>query len=169
MEQVNVFTTDWDEEHEAEGFAIRRLRLARHLEGELLGASVYQLPPGERSFLAHFHHANEEMLIVLEGEPTARVEGGELRLRSGDALLFRRGPAGLHQIINRHSEPARIIIVSTMIAPEVAEYPDTGKLAVFAEPPGSGRPDSLKRFLRADATVGYLDGEPLDRDKQGSR
>jgi uncharacterized cupin superfamily protein len=157
---VNVFANDWDEEEATVGFAAKRLRLGRRLGAELLGASVYQLPPGERSFPAHFHHANEEMLLVLDGALTARVERGEQVLRSGDALLFRRGPRGLHQLINLSHKPARFLVVSTMNAPEIAEYPDSGKIGVFAEPPGSGRPDSLKRFLRAEATVGYFEDEP---------
>ena len=160
MEPVNVSSNDWDDEEREPGFAARRLRLGRRLDAELLGASVYELPTGQRSFPAHFHHANEELLLVLSGRLTARIEGGEQELRAGDALLFRRGPAGLHQFVNRADEPVRFLVVSTMIAPEVAEYPDSGKIGVFAEPPGSGRPDQLKRFLRADSTVGYLEGEP---------
>jgi uncharacterized cupin superfamily protein len=160
VEQVNVFASDWDEEETADGFAAKRLRLGRRLDAELLGASVYELPPGERSFPAHFHHANEELLLVLSGGLTARFDGGERELQAGDALVFRRGPAGLHQFLNRSQEPVRFLIVSTMIAPEVAEYPDSVKIGVFAEPPGSGRPDPLKRFLRSDATVDYFEGEP---------
>jgi uncharacterized cupin superfamily protein len=97
---------------------------------------------------------------VLAGQLTARVEGGERQLRGGDALLFRRGPAGLHQFLNRSDEPVRFLVDSTMIAPEVAEYPDSGKIGVFSEPPGSGHPDPLKRFLRSDATMEYFEGEP---------
>ncbi len=160
MEPVNISSNEWDDEETEPGFAANRLRLGRRLDAELLGASVYELPTGQRSFPAHFHHANEELLLVLSGRLTARVEGGEQQLRAGDALLFRRGPAGLHQFVNRSDEPVRFLVVSTMIAPEVAEYPDSGKIGVFAEPPGSGRPDSLKRFLRAASTVEYLEGEP---------
>jgi uncharacterized cupin superfamily protein len=160
MEPVNVFSSDWDEEEPTAGFAAKRLRLGRRLDAELLGASVYELPPGERSFPAHFHHANEELLLVLAGQLTARLEGGESELQAGHAVLFRRGPAGLHQFVNRSDQPVRFLVVSTMIAPEVAEYPDSGKLGVFGEPPGSGRPDPLKRFLRSDATLDYFAGEP---------
>jgi len=160
VEPVNVFSSDWDEEETIAGYAAKRLRLGRRLDADLLGASVYELPPGERSFPAHFHHANEELLLVLSGQLTARVAGGEREVRAGDALLFCRGPAGLHQFVNRSGEPVRFLVVSTMIAPEVAEYPDSGKLGVFAQPPGSGRSDPLKRFLRLDATLDYFEGEP---------
>jgi uncharacterized cupin superfamily protein len=160
VKPVNMFASDWDEEETTAGFAAKRLRLGRRLEAELLGASVYELPPGERSFPAHFHYANEELLLVLSGQLTARVEGGEREVEAGHALLFRRGPAGLHQFVNHSDKPARFLVVSTMIAPDVAEYPESGKLGVFAQPPGSGRPDPLKRFLRSDATVDYFEAEP---------
>ena len=160
MEPVNISSNEWDDEETEPGFAANRLRLGRRLNAELLGASVYELPTGQRGFPAHFHHANEELLLVLSGRLTARVEGGEQELRAGDALLFRRGPAGLHQFVNRSDEPVRFLVVSTMIAPEVAEYPDSAKIGVFGEPPGSGRPDQLKRFLPADSTLEYLEGEP---------
>ena len=159
-ERANVFAEDWDEVHDEPGFAAKRLRLARRLGGDLLGASVYELPPDQRSFPLHAHHANEELLIVLAGTINVRTADGEFELAQGDAALFARGPLGAHQAVNRSADPARILVVSTMRAPDVVEYPDTGKLGVFAQPPGSGRPDELKRFVRGDATTGYLDGEP---------
>jgi uncharacterized cupin superfamily protein len=159
-ESLSVFAEDWDEVHAEPGFAAKRLRLGRRLGGELLGASVYELPPGQRGFPLHFHHANEELLVVLAGTVSVRTAAGDRELGEGDALIFVRGPRGVHQMINRSGEPARVLVVSTMHAPDVAEYPDSGKIGVFAQPPGSGRRDELKRFLRGDATAGYLEGEP---------
>jgi uncharacterized cupin superfamily protein len=67
----------------------------------------------------------------------------------------------VHQVINSSDDTARVPVTATMRAPDVVEYPDSGKI-VFAQPPGSGRRDKLKRFLRGDATTGYLDGEPTE-------
>jgi len=66
-------------------------------------------------------------------------------------------------VINRSPTAARVLVISTMRAPDVAEYPDSGKIGVFAQPPGSGRPDELKRFLHSDATADYFEGEPTGR------
>lgn len=155
---ANVFADEWDVEQSESGFSWKRMRLAERLGGEKLGASVYELPPGERSFPYHVHHANEEMLIVLDGEVTLRREGGEQALGPGDAALFPAGPDGAHQVVNRSAATARFLIVSTMIHPEVLEYPDSGKVGLMTgAPPGRG---GLKVFLRRDAEMGYLEDEP---------
>lgn len=154
---------DWDLEQDEDGFVWKRLRLGRRLGGEQLGASVFLLPPGQRSFPYHLHHGNEELLLVLEGEVAVRTPSGEQRVGRGEAMLFRRGPDGAHQVVNRSEQAARFMVVSTMVEPDIAEYPDTGKMGLFAgAPPGGAADGALKRFLRGDAEADYLGGEPRD-------
>ena len=43
--------------------------------GRKLGLSVDTVPPGKQSCPYHFHHAQEEMFVVLEGTGTLRVAG----------------------------------------------------------------------------------------------
>jgi uncharacterized cupin superfamily protein len=157
----NVFAEDWDVEQNEPGFTWKRMRLAGRLGGEKLGASVYELPPGERSFPYHVHHANEELLVVLEGEVALRREGGEETLGPGDAALFPCGPEGAHQVLNRSERPARFLMVSTMLHPEVLAYPDSEKVGLMVgAPPGKGDQGGLKVFLRRGAEMGYLEDEP---------
>jgi uncharacterized cupin superfamily protein len=158
---VNVFADDWDTEQSQPGYSWKRMRLGRRLGGELLGASVYELPPGQAAWPYHLHHANEELLLVLDGTPTLRTPQGERTLAPGDAALFLRGPDGAHQVINRSERSARILVVSTMIAPEIGEYPDSGKIGLFAgaAPGGIATERSLEGFLRPE-WVEYWEGEP---------
>jgi uncharacterized cupin superfamily protein len=125
----NVFG-ELDETQDRPGFGWRGARVGHAVGGSELGMTVYELPPGERTFPYHFHFANEEWLLVLAGEPTLREPDGERRLRAGDTVAFPPGPAGAHQLRNDTVEPARFAIVSTMIRPEVIEYPDSGKVGV---------------------------------------
>ena len=156
----NVFSSEWDESQDRPGYTWNRIRLGRRLGGELLGASIYVLPPGEKSFPYHVHHANEELLIVLEGEVVLRAADGEHPMTTGDAELFRRGAKGAHQVTNRSSQPARIMMVSTMIEPEIAEYPDSGNIGVFAgNPPGAAAEPVLQRFIDGSAERSYFFGE----------
>ncbi len=156
----NVFASDWDQSRERPGYRWHRMALGRRLGGELLGASVYELAPGQKSFPFHLHHANEELLLVLEGEVILRAADGEHPMVSGDAELFRRGPDGAHQVINRTEEPARIVIFSTMIEPEIAEYLDSGNIGVFAgRAPGSEAEATLWRYLDGTAERDYFAGE----------
>lgn len=48
-------------------------RLATGTAACKLGASIDTVPPGKRSCPYHFHHAQEEMFVVLEGSGTLRV------------------------------------------------------------------------------------------------
>lgn len=157
----NVFGDEWDAGQTRPGFAWKRLRLGQRLGAEKLGVSVYELPPGQRSFPYHLHHANEELLIVLEGSVSVRGKDGEETLERGGSALFQVGPDGAHQIVNRSERPARILLLSTMIEPDVTELPDTGKVGLFAgAPPGSSAPRTLQAFLRRDAEVDYFEDEP---------
>lgn len=155
----NVYSTDWDGAQDHSGYQWNRIRLARRLGGEKLGASIYLIKPGQKSFPYHFHHANEEMLIVLEGDVVVRTPDGEQEAGPGDAQIFRTGPSGAHQVINRSENDARIVMMSTMVDPEIAEYPDSGNVGVFAANT-SGATDSepLAKWIDGSAEVDYFEG-----------
>ena len=104
-------------------------RMLRPADGSL-GASLWELEPGASQFVYHFHHATEELLIVLRGQPTVRMRDGERVLAEGDVLPFPAGAAGGHQIRNDGEVTARVLVVSASADPDVAEYPDSGKIAI---------------------------------------
>ncbi|MGI9658495.1 MAG: cupin domain-containing protein [Gaiellaceae bacterium] len=155
----NLNTTDWDSTRDEPGFSWKRRMIARQLGGKDLGASLYELPVGERLFPYHLHHGNEELLIVLEGEPTLRTPDGETELRAGDVELFPTGPAGAHQVKNNSDGTVRLLMISTMTSPEVVEYPDSEKVGALAWPPGGSRDDAFVAFFPKASEVGYFDGE----------
>ena len=49
------------------GFHTRYRQLGPLLGGEMLGATVYELDPGERNGPYHYELGNEECLLVLDG------------------------------------------------------------------------------------------------------
>jgi uncharacterized cupin superfamily protein len=110
------------------GVGARRLVRAA---SEALGASLWEFRPGTTQFVYHFHHGSEELLIVLRGRPTVRMHDGDHALAEGDVLPFPRGPEGGHQIRNDEDEVARVLIVAAQADPDVAEYPETGKVATI--------------------------------------
>ena len=127
---------------------------ARTMTGKL-----FELPPGQAAFPLHYHHANEELMIVLAGAPTLRTTSGERTLAPGDVVAFPRGAEGAHQIINRSDEPIRFFIVSEMNAPEIVVYPDSGKIFARDTPPGGDPVTDGGPFFNRDA-VDYFEGEP---------
>jgi uncharacterized cupin superfamily protein len=68
---VDLLAPDWDHERSRPGFTSKSMDVGIRLGGELLGATMYECPPGNRVWPYHLHHANEEMLLVLEGDADA--------------------------------------------------------------------------------------------------
>ena len=156
----NLFEPEWDGGQDRPGFTYRRAKLGAQARAEQLGASLYELPPGETAFPYHWHSGNEELLIVVAGEPSLRTEDGWRQLQEGEVVSFPRGGRGAHQVTNRSSQPARILVVSEMNAPDVVAQPDSGKLLAATRPPGgeSGEGDFFGTFRRSDE-VDYWEGE----------
>lgn len=141
----NVFRPDWDVEQDNPPYTWRRARVGRQAGAEKLGASLFELPPGASSFPLHAHHANEEVLVVLDGRPTFAGPGGERELDQGEVIACPAGPAGAHRLDNRSEAPVRVLIVSTMIGPDINEFPETGRLWARSWAPGSDpRPDDVE-------------------------
>jgi uncharacterized cupin superfamily protein len=124
----NVHGDEWDRVEERAGWRSREVWVGHRIGAELIGASMSELEPGDRLWPYHTHHANEEWLIVIEGEPTLRTPEGEKQLRDGDVACFLRGAAGAHQVRNDTDSAVRVLMLSTMLAPEIVEYLDTGKV-----------------------------------------
>jgi uncharacterized cupin superfamily protein len=128
MADANIWADDWDEQDDWAGGGAQSRRLPR---GRQLGATLYQLGPGDFGVL-HFHHAQEELLVVLRGKPTLRTHEGERRLREGDVVHFPTGPDGTHGLRNDTDEDVRLLFVSTLRSPEVVEYPELKQITAQA-------------------------------------
>ena len=75
---TNVFRSEWDATDDWSGGGAKSKRLVER--GTQLGASLYELGPGN-SVVYHFHHGSEELLVVLRGQPTLRTRAGERQLQ----------------------------------------------------------------------------------------
>jgi uncharacterized cupin superfamily protein len=153
----NVFAEDWEEGYPpTPGWEQRLKRLVP--PGRELGVSLYELPPGQTQTPYHFHHGNEEVLVVLRGRPVVRTPTGERELRPGDVVHFPKGPSGAHQVFNRADEPARYLVAASHASPEIVEYPDSGKLVAMSRGE-SQRGGALWTMHRLADAVDFLDGE----------
>jgi uncharacterized cupin superfamily protein len=156
-EKGNAFVDDWQDIYpQIEGWRSNVRRLVP--PGNTLGMSVYELLPGQTQCPYHFHHGNEELILVLRGRPTLRTADGEDELEPGDVVHFAKGPAGAHQMVNRSEEPARYVVADTKVSPELVEYPDSGKLAAMARTE-SQRGGPIWTVHRLDDEVDFFEGE----------
>lgn len=133
-------------------YASESASLTAGTAAQQLGAGFDVVPPGKQSCPYHFHHAQEELFVILEGEGTLRVAGERLAVRAGDVICIPAGPEYPHHLINTSDAPLHYLSISTMQKPEICEYPDSGKVGTFA--PG------LRVLHRPQTGVDYWDGEP---------
>lgn len=160
MGPANIFDPDFDEERQWDDFTYRRSRLGRQAGAQRLGASLYELSPGCPAWTYHYQHANEEMILVVSGQPSLRTPEGWRRLSPGDLVAFPRGEGGAHTVANDSGEPVRFLMFSEMNSPDVMAYPESGKVGVISRPPGSvGDEDELAAWFRLDDRVDYWEDE----------
>jgi len=127
-----------------------------------LGYNVTAVPPGERAFPLHNHRINEEMFFVIEGSGEIRIGETAHAIRAGDVIACPPGgPESAHQIVNTSDNELRYLAISTLVSPEICEYPESGKFGVMTERPAQGGGESWTfRYLgRAGNSLNYWDGE----------
>jgi len=132
-------------------------RLGQGTAASKLGISVDIVAPGMRSCPYHFHYAQEEAFVVLEGAGTLRVAGEMLPIGVGDVIFVPPGPEDPHQIVNTSDAPLKYLSISTQTRPEIVEYPDSGKYLASAGASGAPR---FARMGRLDEDLDYWEGEP---------
>jgi uncharacterized cupin superfamily protein len=130
-DELNIFETNaW----ERDMGSARGTRIGPSAGAKELGCSLYEVDPGAQAAPYHLHHANEELLIVLEGVLELRTPEGVRKVSKGTVVAFPTGPAGAHRLRNVSSARARYMLVSTARFPEVAEQLDTGTILAMKGP-----------------------------------
>jgi uncharacterized cupin superfamily protein len=151
---VNIFgDLEWDRENDREGYRHRVTAFGRRLGAKLLGASLYELPAGEKTWPYHYEQGCEEWLLVVAGKPTLRSPDGEQALEPGAVVVFPEGPAGAHQVINNTAEPVRVVLFSSKSPLAIVHYPDSGKVGLWSSSEG------YQAMLRTEPKLDYWDGE----------
>ena len=149
VQKLNVRTCDLDESLDRAGFRHGAASIAERIGAERLGAAVYEAQAGHPIWPYHYHHAVEEWIYVISGEPVLRDAGGERALTGGDLACFPPGYAGAHTA----SGPGRFIVLSTDApGPYIAVYPDSDKVAVAVD-------ERNVLVLPRGASVDYWHGE----------
>lgn len=152
---TNINHPDFDELREHPGFTCKRARLGYQLGTVRVGASLWEVPPGEAAYPYHYHLAEEEVVVVLAGRPSLRTADGWRDLEEGEAIGFPVGEEGAHQIVNNTEEPVRFLAVSNQ-QPDIVVRPDSGTLSVAERRPEGG---GFREHFRLADSVDYFEGE----------
>ena len=154
MRRVNISAPSFEyDADDPDGFRSGMFRFGSHVGGSQLGASVYQLPPGQSICPYHYEYGEEEWLLVLAGRPTLRHPGGTDELEPWDVVCFPPGPEGAHGVRNETDEPVRVLMFSTVQHPAVTVYPDSDKVGIWT----GNKEDNL--ITQRSSGVDYFFGE----------
>jgi uncharacterized cupin superfamily protein len=77
-----------------------------------LGANHVTLKPGAWSSQRHWHHGEDELVVMLAGEAVLIEDNGETILRPGDVATFPKGDPNGHHLVNRSDADCVFIAVS---------------------------------------------------------
>jgi uncharacterized cupin superfamily protein len=154
MDRVNIATPEFQfDAGDPEGFKAGMFRPGKELGAKATGMSIYELPPGQAICPYHYEYAEEEWLLVLQGNPTLRRPEGTTRLEPWDVAFFPTGPDGAHGVRNETDETVRVLMFSDLRHPAATVYPDSDKIGIWT---GNEADDIL---VRRSSGVGYFDGE----------
>jgi uncharacterized cupin superfamily protein len=154
MKPINIAAPQFEYDgDDPEGYRAGMMRLGALVGAELLGVSIYDLPPGQSICPYHYESGEEEWLIVLSGAPSLRRPDGVEMLAPWDVVCFQHGPEGAHKVTNETEGEVRVLFFSNVSHPAVTVYPDSDKIGVFT----AGRSDNV--MVRRSSNVGYYDGE----------
>jgi uncharacterized cupin superfamily protein len=159
----NVHEPEWESDNRDTSVRNRTARLGAAAGARDLGAAVYELEPGGAVAPYHLHHGNEELLVVLRGRPVLRTPEGVRSLEEGAVVAFLPGPGGAHRITNPGPDPVRVLLISTMRFPEIAEHISTGTTMAMTGPgegkvfPSGTDQEFLTMYLAAIAADQRLD------------
>lgn len=153
MKTFNIFEPEFAYDPEdPDGYRAGIDRFGPKIGATKIGASVYELPPGQ-ALCPYHYESDEEWVLVLEGQLTVRHPGGEDVLGPGDVACFPIGPEGAHKTTNKGTEPVRMIMLSTKGEPAWAIYPDSKKIGIW-----TGRREEHV-LARLGESLDYYDGE----------
>lgn len=159
---LNINDVALEEYQHGEKFKSFDAPISSVIGAKKLGYNFTVLPPGKMSCPFHNHHNNEEMFYVIEGAGEVRIGDQRHPIKTGDAICT---PAGgretAHHIIITSTQDLKYLSVSSMLEPEVCEYPDSNKFYVMAgSAPGAGDGQRKFKFIgRENTAVDYWDGE----------
>jgi len=126
---------------QGDGFAATIGASGKPVGMEMPGCMPFAVEPGKTAFPLHVHHANEEMFVIVEGTGKYVYGAGTYPIRARDMTLKCFG-------------------ISTKEQPEVVEYPNSNKFAVFSQSvDGTPMTARLRNNGRTENTLDYRDGE----------
>ncbi len=100
------------------------LRLGQAAGLTQFGVNLVMLEPGAVSSLRHWHMAEDEFVMITEGECILIQDEGETVMRPGDCAGFPAGSTNGHHFLNRTDRVAKFLVIGSKAPREVVTYSD---------------------------------------------
>jgi len=161
---ININDIEYRAWEHGDRFKAKLGAVSSRIGAKKLGYNITVLAPGKSAFPFHNHRVNEEMFFILEGGGEIRIGDDRFPVTKGDVIACPPGgPESAHQLINTsEADEMKYLAVGTSMSPEIAEYPDSGKVGVLAEfsAEGDGKPTVMRYMIRSQAEMAeYWEGE----------
>ncbi len=130
--------------YDAEAFDVDDL-----IGAEKLGYRLGRLRPGTSFCPDHWHLAEEELFVILEGGATLETPRGDWNLRRGDVISFPTRASGSHKLVNEEDVACVFLAVANVDERDVCFYPKSRKLLV----------EKTSHMVRDHPLLDYFDGE----------
>ncbi len=150
VNRINIDEAVWSKglddrpPYDAEAFDVDDL-----IGAEKLGYRLGRLTPGTSFCPDHWHLAEEELFVVLEGGATLETPRGAWKLRRGDLVAFPTRSSGSHKLVNDGDVACVFLAVANVDERDVCFYPKSGKLLV----------EKTGHLVRDNPVLDYYDGE----------
>ena len=110
----------------------------------MLGKSVYT---------KHYHSYNTECFYIINGEWVIETKNSEIKVKSGDIIVFPCGENKLHKLINTSSTDKLLYIdFDTTNYPDIINYVYSNKIGIIEH-------NISSTFFRNTDNVNYYEGE----------
>ena len=119
---TNIETAEYEEGESTrtDGATWRQLDLS----GDHLGVRIEETPVGGTTSYHHYHTAEEEHVLVLNGTATLHLGDEDIQLTPGDHIWFPAGEAVAHHIENTSGGPFKFLVFGERKQDDVVFYPN---------------------------------------------
>ena len=108
------------------------------------GVNLTTLEPGGETALMHSHSKQDEMIYIVQGNPTLVTESGETTLAPEMCAGF-RAAGEAHHVVNRSDRKAVLLEIGVGTKGDEGRYPRDDLRAVMGE-------DGMWQFVHKDGT-----------------
>lgn len=128
------------------GDSAHETNVSEALKLTMLGASYFEVQPGEAAFPFHVHYCEDEILFIVAGSGAYRFGADTYAVKAGDMLSAPAGGAEYaHQLRNDSNEVLKYFCVSNLPDINVGEQPDIGQIGISSRrAPGPGTPSAVR-------------------------